>query len=907
MDAFPEDAGKPGEVRKRRKSISCMPDRVSSMGLSSTSSKEASGSRRGSPSKGEESFRAKLGDRLQEIVAELSAEHDRHLSQARQRACQLELQASALRKEVQKLRSRAAIDLGCHCTGRDVRGPRGGSKVSSGSKADAGAAKRNSGTRANAETEENEAESRKFVELARQRAMRMLGAVSALGGLRRTKSTCELVPITDRQPAAMSEINLPGAFQSSLDAEDKLQPNGAPPVLPLEDRDDPDEKADDEDCQVDARRNSFLSSFSANSEAASSMEAFCLYPVWIEEKRVGAARSHASNCQRRGALVVNDLTDSDSDSDYDVKKPHRSRLVKSALRMWGQVVLPPSSGKRVFWDVLATILLVWEAIWIPLQLLELPETPAKMAAGWAARAFWTLDLPLSFLTGFHRSDGHPELDPLAVARQYLKTWFLVDLSTLVVDWADVLLGIDAASLGKTLKTVRLIRMLRLGKLMRVSDSLPIGVVEQYINFRKVIIIFGVVKILVFLIWVNHVIACGWYGVALSHQGSDNWISWHNLDQHPPEYRYATAFHWSLTQFTGTMEVTPRNLSERFYAVVVLLFAFVTSASVVSAITSSMTRLEIATAQEAQQANTLKRFLYLNHIPSRLSLRVQRNAQHILSQQRWEIPEGNVELLSVVSEPLRIELHFEMHIPLLSSHPFLRKYAESGAAPMRQVCHLALTRVALSSGDVLFSEGEIPLVARTYFVIEGCMSYMDRGSMGMETLGPSGWACEAVLWTPWVHTGTMRSKTHCSLLALDAERFQAISSQFQNQVELAQRYGEGFVSHCNSVDQDELTDLEDKTMGIEALVLASCVPKEPVIQSLSIRPRGVAGGGTVRRASVGMVSPVRRASLGMSSLQLPEGGGGKVRRASIGMPEGLQAGPPSDEAAEIQKPSVRFQS
>eukprot|EP00438_Fugacium_kawagutii_P026712 Skav219970 [mRNA] locus=scaffold2879:389420:443892:+ [translate_table: standard] len=58
-----------------------------------------------------------------------------------------------------------------------------------------------------------------------------------------------------------------------------------------------------------------------------------------------------------------------------------------------------------------------------------------------------------------------------------------------------------------------------------------------------------------------------------------------------EYRYATALHWSLTQFTpATVDVHPQNLVERTFAILVLIFGLVLFSSFVSSITASMTQL-----------------------------------------------------------------------------------------------------------------------------------------------------------------------------------------------------------------------------------------------------------------------------------------------------------------------------
>merc|ERR1719218_233346 len=109
----------------------------------------------------------------------------------------------------------------------------------------------------------------------------------------------------------------------------------------------------------------------------------------------------------------------------------------------------------------------------------------------------------------------------------------------------------------------------------------------------------------------------------------------------------------MTQFCGSSDIYPHNTSERAFAVCVLLFGFLVSAYVVSSITSSMTRLQIVTAHQATQVDLLKRYLSDNGISAKVALRVQRNALFAMEEVKKHTPESSIELLELVSAPLRV--------------------------------------------------------------------------------------------------------------------------------------------------------------------------------------------------------------------------------------------------------------
>jgi len=312
---------------------------------------------------------------------------------------------------------------------------------------------------------------------------------------------------------------------------------------------------------------------------------------------------------------------------------------------------------------------------------------------------------------------------------------------------------------------------------------------------------------IFLVGLLHFIACCWYGIGIDvEEDAKSWVRHMDLDKAVLGYQYVTSFHWSLTQFTGTVDINPHNTGERVFAVVVLLFGFLISASVVSSITSSMTRLQIVSARQATQTSMLNQYLFDNGISTKVALRVQRNAMYALLQEKKNTPESAIELLNLVSEPLRVELHYEIHLPVLAWHPFFRRFNEFNANATRRICHVAVSRLSICRGDILFSIGEQPQFPAMYFIMNGRMQYLSDGR-SPEALTPDNkWASEPVLWTPWVHLGTLRARAECMLTLLDANQFQSICVQFRTQEFFPRLYAEEFVAELNNTSKDEITDM-----------------------------------------------------------------------------------------------------
>merc|ERR1712176_327063 len=97
----------------------------------------------------------------------------------------------------------------------------------------------------------------------------------------------------------------------------------------------------------------------------------------------------------------------------------------------------------------------------------------------------------------------------------------------------------------------------------------------------------------------------------------------------------------------------------------------------------------------------------------------------MEEQKRNVPEGRIELLQCISEPLLKEIHFEVFMPILSSHPFFRLYSQVNPMLMQQACHKAVSKLRLSRGDALFTLGETSSHPRMYFVESGLMRYVHQ--------------------------------------------------------------------------------------------------------------------------------------------------------------------------------------
>lgn len=203
-------------------------------------------------------------------------------------------------------------------------------------------------------------------------------------------------------------------------------------------------------------------------------------------------------------------------------------------------------------------------------------------------------------------------------------------------------------------------------------------------------------------------------------------------------------------------------------------AYILAVVFISSMTSAMTRLYLITGIQAGHQRVLRWFLIDNGISRQLTARIHSNLKASLTAQSHAVPETEVEFLQLVSENLRMELHCEMYGPALRHHPLL---APMTAQMVKQLCHTAISLALISHGDLVFIQGEVAVEPRMVFITDGDLVYFRSGKFESMSVHPGDHAAEPVLWTDWLHHGTLRvASMRVRLLLLSAKTFQELAQK-----------------------------------------------------------------------------------------------------------------------------------
>eukprot|EP00931_Biecheleriopsis_adriatica_P024060 TRINITY_DN15082_c0_g2_i2.p1 TRINITY_DN15082_c0_g2~~TRINITY_DN15082_c0_g2_i2.p1 ORF type:complete len:931 (+),score=181.71 TRINITY_DN15082_c0_g2_i2:33-2795(+) len=474
--------------------------------------------------------------------------------------------------------------------------------------------------------------------------------------------------------------------------------------------------------------------------------------------------------------------------------------LKARLSLWTEenMMLQPYGRKHLAWEIIGSVLLCYDIFMVPFSVaFEPPTTVWTATMLWIIRIFWTMDLFICFFTGYIDEQGVTVLNMYKVARRYASSQFPLDLLIVVFDWLDVIIGVRATGILKSWRLVRVMRLVRLRKATRILDQ-----ISEYMDEERVVVVIRTCKNLLALMILLHFFACLWWFIG--ELDTDSWnVELRELDLLD---KYMRAFHLSLAQFFGEHIILPYNLLERAFTIFVLYSSFIWQIWLVSSITTAMTHLEIIQSKKSSMFSALERFMTMHSISRDLRLKVQRNAHYAVKAAEQKTHESSIELLSLISEPLMIRLHYEMFTPIFSKCHFLRCFMLLNDAAMRKICHVAVSIEHISKDDVIFAEMEKPLEPKVLFNMGGKLQYLQMTGEKRIIAPHKHWLSEMTLWTDdWLHKGTARAETDCRILSLDVNKFRATVGNTTDGIEL-KNWARFVLSHVNQEDQSTVNDV-----------------------------------------------------------------------------------------------------
>jgi len=427
--------------------------------------------------------------------------------------------------------------------------------------------------------------------------------------------------------------------------------------------------------------------------------------------------------------------------------------------------------------VLQGILILFDVIDFPLSAFHFGETRFADIMLIISTSFWTWDVILSFLQGYHTKNGVIEMRPAMIFLNYARRWFVFDIVVVALDWVSLCVFMmeedpkTESRVARVSKFRRISRIIRGGRIVRMVKAIERvhALLDATASAEWVVMIARIFGLVVMILLINHYVACAWYAIAESNANRVTWLTVQMIENAELVDKYFYSLHWALTQFTPcTNNIAPANGRERAFASIVVLFALVVFSAFLSSLTTAIMQIKKLNFERYSEEVLIREYMMSKRVPVAVANQVWHFFRKNYRTRSKIVQESDVPFFANMPKRLRRELRTWVYIPELSRFQVLRELIEHPLSPLgAQLTEVVSSLVPLNGHDI-FLEGDFAL--HMYHFVNGVGNYLWNGDV--QSVEAPTYVCEAVLWlTEWQHPGRLTvSGNRCELLLLDVLRF-----------------------------------------------------------------------------------------------------------------------------------------
>ncbi|CAL1535595.1 unnamed protein product [Lymnaea stagnalis] len=471
---------------------------------------------------------------------------------------------------------------------------------------------------------------------------------------------------------------------------------------------------------------------------------------------------------------------------------NKTALIKEKMRhkRVGNWVIHPCSNFRFYWDLFMLVLLIANLIILPVAISFFND---DLSTHWIvfnciSDTVFFLDIVINFRTGIILNDYADEiiLDPKLIAKQYIRTWFFLDLlSSIPMDY--IFLMWDAKAdfnqlfhagtkqdkpaywQGRALRMLRLAKLLSLLRLLRLSRL--VRYVQQWEEFLaiagKFMRIFNHICLMFLL---GHWNGCLQFLVPLIQEfPNDCWVSTEGLKNAHWAEQYTFALFKALSHMLciGYGRYPPQNMSDTWLTILSMLSGATCYALFLAHTTALIHSFDTSRRLYNDKFKQVEEYMVYRKLPRSLRQRITDYYEHRYQGKMFD----EETILSELNECLKHEVVNHNCRSLVASVPFFTNADPSFVSEVVS----KLKFEVYQPGDYIIREGTMG--TKMYFIQEGIVDIITADGEVATSLSDGSYFGEICLLTNARRVASVRAETYACLYSLAVEHFNGVLDRY----------------------------------------------------------------------------------------------------------------------------------